>query len=93
MDFIKSLLTEINTQQQAELEAGKDLADLGIQVDQKNKALLMKKAKEKQKQINTLSQSDDPIDRKIAVLRKQIATLLAQKKANAQKQAAAATKV
>lgn len=91
MSFIKELLTEMNAAQQAELEAEKELADSGVE-DIKagaNKALLAKKTREKQKQLDTLTRSDDPIDRQIANLRRQIASLLAKKRAQQQ---AAATK-
>ena len=85
MNFLKELLLELSPIQQAELEAETDLNDAGIKdTGTTNKALLQKKAREKQKQITNLSQSDDPIDRQIALLRRQIGALLAKKQANAQ---------
>jgi hypothetical protein len=85
MNYLKELLLELSPQQQAELEAETDLVDAGVKdVSTTNKALLAKKAREKQKQITNLSQSDDPIDRQIALLRRQIANLIAKKRARDQ---------
>lgn len=92
MNLLKELLLELNAQQQAEIEAERDLSDAGVaDVRSKNKALLLKKAKEKQKQITSLSRSDDPIDRQIMALRQRIAQLIAKKQQQAQAKAKATT--
>lgn len=94
MNYLKELLLELSPQQQAELEAETDLVDAGIKdVSTTNKALLVKRSREKQKQITNLSQSDDPIDRQIALLRRQIANLIAKKRARDQAEAKKQTNV
>lgn len=89
MNFLQELLLEMNLQQQSEIEAANDLSNLGIQDANanSNRGVLNKRKEEKKKQIANLEQSDDPIDRQIATLRKQIATLLAKKQQQLKQQA------
>lgn len=82
MNFIKELLlTELNAMQQSSIEAERDLTDVGLTDIQNgsNKALLLKRQKEKKKQLDNLAQSDDPIDRQIMQKRREIAVLLQKK--------------
>jgi len=90
MNFLKQLL-EFDLNKQAELETKKELADSGFTDLEQNKAVVAKKTKEKQKQLTNLSQSQDPIDRQILALRRQIALLLQKKQAKLDADAKRAT--
>lgn len=91
MNLLKELLQEMNVQQQSELEAQADLAALGFNDPKAAKPMLMKRQQEKKKQLANLEQSDDPLDRQIAQLRRQLAALLQKKQAQLKQKANRAT--
>lgn len=83
MKFLQELLQEMNVQQQSELEAQSDLNALGVN-DTKagaGRTLFLKRKKEKASQLKNLEQSDEPLDRQIAQLRRQLAILIQKKQA------------